>query len=181
LPAANSCLIERIAGECFMRNWIGIALVVLVLVGITVAWKAATVEEGVPDSIRIRRVLEQGRQEVMDRDIRGAMMLISPDYRDSNGLTYTTLRAAALRALESAEDFTIALDAPNIVVDGARAVARTRVEVVASVGGVRSPSVRFDLTVGLSKKEYRRWGLFRATRWQITYLDGIPLTAFQEL
>lgn len=164
-----------------MRKWLSVGLLAVVVAGTAIAWRTATRGERIPDRIRIRGVLEQGRQAIMGRDLRGAMEVISHDYQDSNGLTYTTLKAAAARALESAEDYMVAMDAPTIEMEDDSAVARTRIEAVALLGGMRSPAVRFDLVADFTKERCLRWGVFRVTRWRITRLDGIPLSTFQDL
>ena len=162
-----------------MRRWFTVSLIAIFAVGIAVAWRAATKEERVPDRIRICQILEQGRQCAMDRDLRGAMALVSREYHDSNGLTYQTLKLSAARALQSAEDYMVSLDAPIEALNGSNAVARAKVEVVALIGGIRSPAVRFELVATFSKEQSRRWGVFPVSRWRITSLDGLPLSILE--
>jgi len=158
------------------KRYLTAAVAAAAAVGVVIAWRAATREEHVPDQIRIRSLLEQGRQFVMARDLRGAMSCISRDYRDSRGMTRESLRQTAAHAMQSSGDFEITMDAPEIRLSGRHAIARTHVEVSTIIGGLPTPRVSMDLEIHLSKERARRWVLFPITRLRVTALEGLDVS-----
>jgi len=157
-----------------MQRWLIVALIALAAAAIGFLWLAATKEERMPDEFRIRSVIAAGERAVMERDLGSAMACISKNYHDSQGLTYQTLRQAAARALQAAEDYQISLDLLDIDCKDGRALAKARVNAVAQAGGFRSPAISFTLDIRLAKERARRWWIFPVTRWRVISLDGIP-------
>lgn len=165
-----------------MKRWIFAGLCLVLFIFAMAGWWSTAKLESVPDELRIRQLIADGQQAIMDRNLRAAMECVSSEYRDPNGLTHATLRAYATHALKSASGYEVFLDTPDIEFTGTgKAVARTRVEVVAYTGGLKSPPIGFDATIELAREDARRWWVFPVSQWRITSLPNLPIPALDTI
>lgn len=164
-----------------MKKWPTILLPVILAVAAYTSWQYAMADEGASDEIRIRKVLAKGQQAIMTKDLRATMECVSGDYRDPNGMTKETLRLHALRAMRTVQGYEIRLDAPLITQESEhRAIAETRVEVIAYVMDVPSEPLIFELVLEMAKEKERRWFVFPVTRWRVTSMSGLPIAGLQD-
>ncbi|MEW6325865.1 MAG: hypothetical protein AB1515_10830 [Nitrospirota bacterium] len=138
------------------------ALVVVIgaalLAGWVWGWRACTEI----DNTKILRVIEDGREAIQDKSIRGVMGLLAPDYRDNLGLTAESVKPMLQRLFLGVEAIQIDLAnlSPPAIHDGTAEVSLD-VAVSGSLQGqpiylMGTPGKRARVTLALVRDD-RRW------------------------
>jgi hypothetical protein len=149
-----------------------VALVGLILILIAgMIYQTSLNRQSVSDEELILTLLQRGQTAVEHTDPRAAMSVVSPNYKDSMGLTYRLIRGRATQALTSGVQPDVTILNPVIRINGHDAVvdAHVRITDTKSEGG---QLFDHDLQFRLHKEKIRKYLVFSTMEWRITAIEG---------
>lgn len=158
------------------KAWVAAALVVLVAGAALVLAVRARLPQG-SDVEQIRGVIDAGEEAVEQRDVSGMMRLISPEYRDRNGMRRDQIRFYAARTLRDADTVHVTISEPSLRIevapDGQSATVACDVA-LSMTDALNSafPTRHFHLTLDLRKEPARIFGAFPTHAWRVVSADG---------
>jgi len=152
------------------RHLLIAVIIIVTLVGGVWFWRACTETDGA----KILRVIEEGRQAMEDKSLRGAMAVLAPDYHDNLGFTAQSVRPILQRLFFGVEGLRIEVrrrSLPVIVPSGEHRTATVTLAVAVS-GAVQgqpvylmgTPSAPVEVTVALTQD---------GRKWLISEVDGL--------
>jgi len=152
------------------RNLLTAMAIAVTLVAGVWAWRACTET----DEAKILRVIDEGRQAIEGKSLRGAMAVLAPDYHDNLGFTAQSVRPMLQRLFFSFEGLRIDVRSrslPVIVPAGESRTATVTLAVAVS-GAVQgqpvylmgTPSAPVEVTVALTQD---------GRKWLISEVDGL--------
>ena len=121
------------------------------------------------DKKRIKKVVENGRQAVINEDLKGFMDIISLNYNDDFGGNYINLKKRMDRLFKQFDNSDITLDMLGISVNGDTAAAELNLSVITSEGEYRGYLIGdaeggHDVKVYFGKSPYR---------WKVVKIEGV--------
>jgi hypothetical protein len=128
------------------------------------------------DAAQIKTLMIRGERLLEERNIAGAMGLVSRDYRDDEGFRYGSLRAVAGRKLHEARSVDVTLPERLLRIevrpDGREAVAQARVDlrVASDYDTVHDASA--NLTFRFRKEPVRYYLMFPGEEWRLVKMEG---------
>ncbi len=159
------------------RRWLVVGVCVLVLLGGAEWLRRLAQGPGGTDTQQILAQIERGQRAAEQRNASALMRLVSPDYKDDNGVTRPVLGYQAREQLRDAQqlEVTVPMNELHIEVapDGREATATGRMELrmTGHQGDVRTFTL--NPTLELRKEHVRRYLVFPAEEWRVTKAVGI--------
>ena len=153
-----------------LKRFIGLAVGALLLGGMyTWARSAARLEGSGP--AQIRAAILDAFQAANQGRVSEAMGIVSPDYKDSTGLTRDRLWILLRRAADNKQSWTVT--ARKIVPTAAAREASVEVIASVTIDGEAAPRI-LPLTLSMRLEDTHIWGVIPTQRWRIVSTGGLP-------
>lgn len=152
------------------KFWI-IVLCVVVL-ALAAGYIAANFWRG-SDEDQINGVVESGRQAIQKKSVGMAGSCLSKNYSDEYGMNYDRIKMFALQAFHTESRYELAIDAPQIQVNGNQAEAKMHVSLVVDTSGARDEVFAGDIVLHFKKEKARRYYIYPVKDWKVTAISGI--------
>lgn len=159
------------------RRWMAAAaFVVLLLAGAAWLRWLARAPQGT-DTQQILAQIQRGQQAAAARNAGALMRLVSPDYRDENGLTRPSLAYATRQQFRDAQCIEVSIPLNDLRIqiapNGREATSTGRMElrITDPQGGARD--LRLTPILHWRKESVRRYFLFPAEEWHVIRAAGI--------
>ena len=147
-------------------------LLPLIVIGLAAGYFVFSRERG-SDSDQITAMIERGRQGIERKSLNTAASCLSKSYSDQYGMNYDRIRVWAAQAFRAETSYEVAVDAPQVTVQGDQAQARTHVVVSTVASGDRQQVFSGDVLLRLRKERVRRYLIFPAREWKVISMEGI--------
>ncbi|MDO8586778.1 MAG: hypothetical protein Q7T82_07015 [Armatimonadota bacterium] len=146
-------------------------LLVIVAVAAGVYYQISLNQETGSAEQQIAAVIQRAESGVERGDARMAMSVVSRDYKDDMGTTYSLLRIRATDALNSNAQPDVTLANSRFSITGDHGTLQTHVR----VGDRRTEETLFDhdLTIHLRKEKLRKYLIFRTREWRVVSVQGL--------
>ena len=153
-----------------MKKLVSIVIFVIVLLLITGYF---ITRDRSSDEDQIIAAIEFGRSSVEKKLLNDALSVVSEDYADDFGNTRRSLASWARGLFQGEGRWTVAVDKPEIVINGNTAEAHTAVRLaVVDLEGVGAVHPR-NITLHFRKEKARRLLIYPVERWRVIRMDGV--------
>ncbi|MDO8684075.1 MAG: hypothetical protein Q7N50_11405 [Armatimonadota bacterium] len=148
-----------------------ILLVLMVAVAAGIIYQVSLNRQRLPDDRQIAELLQWGIGGVEKNDPRQAVSIVSKNYKDDAGMTYTFLRIRTYDALRSDVQPDVTILKPSIRINGDNATLDAQFSVIDR----KNDEAIFtrDLTLHLRREKLRRYLIFSTHEWRIVSIEGV--------